>query len=661
MTARVRNVSRIAGAFAVIALLAYAIARGPIERSLFLSAVARQTGLVLDADRVERDGDAYVVAGLRAHSRGGAVIIEAAHARIERGSDALSVVLDRPRLTFAPDRYRGDEVEASRAAQSADGTLALDVRDATLTVVSGDVPVPLLRFDTISGTLHVEQGEPRYAVTGSVVDGDARYPIAARSSTGPGGDLTHDWSAPLLPIHPFVALVTPDAATRPIAGWLHDTDVRVGSSLHATVRLEDVAVALGSHALSGVHGTLDFEGDGVGSRSLVGRLDAAIPFEAAGEVHDLPSHGAWLRDGSNDLRALARLIEDVSAEPQLRSARIEATAPGLAFAQYGIQTDHGPLAISVLSIDPHEPTLRFDTALAEDHVISGGERTSAMGVRTGAVAGVNGDYFDIGRTYQPQGMLVKGGKLMRGPTDRAAMSIDRFNNVTFSEFHIRGTVSTKHGSMPITEFNDWPPGYVSVITPDYGRTLRGTGSATFVALEPEGSHAGRYRVTNVIPAGGAPDVSFGIAIGARVHVPLPKVGDMLGLSYATEPATGGAVAAIGGGPILLRDGAWFEDPHAPAPDERNYRWPVVALARQHGGRLLLVAVDGRHPERSVGATRPEFAAILQRLGASDAMALDSGGSVTMVSRAPGDANVSVRNVPSDNSAERWISDGLFLY
>jgi len=77
--------------------------------------------------------------------------------------------------------------------------------------------------------------------------------------------------------------------------------------------------------------------------------------------------------------------------------------------------------------------------------------------------------------------------------------------------------------------------------------------------------------------------------------------------------------------------------------------------------LLLVAVDGRHPERSVGMTRPEFAELLQRFGATDAMALDSGGSVTLVSRAPGDENVSVRNQPSDNSAERWVSDALFLY
>jgi hypothetical protein len=43
------------------------------------------------------------------------------------------------------------------------------------------------------------------------------------------------------------------------------------------------------------------------------------------------------------------------------------------------------------------------------------------------------------------------------------------------------------------------------------------------------------------------------------------------------------------------------------------------------------------------------------------MALDSGGSVTLVARVPGDENVSVRNRPSDSSYERWVSDGLFLY
>ena len=305
--------------------------------------------------------------------------------------------------------------------------------------------------------------------------------------------------------------------------------------------------------------------------------------------------------------------------------------------------------------------MRFDTAIAEDHVISGGERTSAMGVRTHAVAGVNGDYFDIGRTYQPQGMLVRAGLLMRGPADRAVLAIDAKKHVTFSEFRLHGEATTPRGRMPITEFNDWPPGDVSIITPDFGKELRAHPGVTFVRLDPLDTNGKRYRVAAVEDVAQSMPVAFGIAIGPLVKAPRPRVGDRIELSYHTDPALTNDLVAIGGGPIMLRGGTWYEDPHAPAPDEHDYRWPVVALARRHDDRLLLVAVDGRHPERSIGMTRPEFGDLLLRLGCVDAMALDSGGSVTLVSRAPGEANVSVRNVPSDNSAERWVSDALFIY
>jgi exopolysaccharide biosynthesis protein len=74
-----------------------------------------------------------------------------------------------------------------------------------------------------------------------------------------------------------------------------------------------------------------------------------------------------------------------------------------------------------------------------------------------------------------------------------------------------------------------------------------------------------------------------------------------------------------------------------------------------------VAVDGRHPERSIGMTRPEFGDLLRSFGMIDAMALDSGGSVTLVSRAPGNSAVTVRNVVSDFSQERYVTDALFVY
>jgi exopolysaccharide biosynthesis protein len=439
---------------------------------------------------------------------------------------------------------------------------------------------------------------------------------------------------------------------------LHGLDVEIGAGVRARAHLDGGAFALGDRSLSEVRGDVRYDDGKLGSRRVAGKLDA-IAFDGAGEVDGLTRNGSWLRDGSNDLRALASLARRIAAEPGVRTAHLEATAPGLAYAQYALATDHGPLAISLISMDPKEPTLHLDTAIAENHVVSGGERTSAMGVRTGAVAGVNGDYFDIGHTYQPQGMLVRAGRLVRGPVDRAALVVDRDKRVRFGEFHLSGSVRTARGTMPVTEFNDWPNGDVAVITADYGKELRSAPGETFVALEPAGA-PDRYRVTAVVPGGGVAP-AFGIALGHDIKLPPPRVGETITLSYRTDPPLRDAVAAIGGGPMLVRDGRPYEDPHAPAPDERDYRWPVVALAREADDALLLVAVDGRHPERSVGMKRPEFAELLMRFGAVDAMALDSGGSVTLVSRAPGDANVTVRNVPSDDSAERWVSDALFVY
>jgi exopolysaccharide biosynthesis protein len=147
----------------------------------------------------------------------------------------------------------------------------------------------------------------------------------------------------------------------------------------------------------------------------------------------------------------------------------------------------------------------------------------------------------------------------------------------------------------------------------------------------------------------------------RLREPLPRPGDVLDVTFAIDPPVPGAVAGIGSGPLLLKDGAWFEDRHAPAPDERDVQWPVIAIGTLRDATLMFVSVDGRHPERSIGMTRPEFAQLLQRFHLVDAMALDSGGSVTLVSRAPGNAATTVRNVPSDFDQERYVTDALFVY
>jgi hypothetical protein len=678
------------------------VVREPIERAYFLHAARALTGLEsLDADRLDRDGDAYVLSNVRATLPDGSFSFVAPQARVVKEGDAgYHVSLEKPTVRFDPQKYRDADLTQVRSGlASGSGTNAsIAITNGTLEI--GPLTAPaLLVAKNIAGTLDARP--TRATFDGTLIVNDPSSPSTAIAPTAAAtmlaattlspttvaettraqalapalnatsstytitgktddddGTFVQTWSADALPVAAFAPLVDPAATVRPISGMIHDLAVDDGPNFHATAKLADVKVALGDHVLHGLHGKLIAVGDGVGTADVEGFLDN-VTFRADGEVHDLRSHYRWLAQGTNDLQSLGKLALTIAAEPQLRGpVELEAIAPGLSLGQYHLLGDHGPLAISVLSADPTEKTLRFDTAIAGDHVISNGERTSAMGVRTGAVAGVNGDYFDIGRTYQPQGMLVSAGELIRGPTDRAVATIDRNMHATFGEFRMTGELETARGKERVTEFNDWPPGYVSVITPRYGVELK-PGAATFVQLAPLGGS--KYRVANVTPGDQTIPVSFGVAIGHNAKIPMPKIGETVTLKYATDPPLGAASMAIGGGPILVKDSLPYEDPHAPAPDERDYRWPVVALAQMKDARLDLIAVDGRHPERSVGMTRPEFSELLERFGATDAMALDSGGSVTLVARAPGDANVTVRNVVSDFSNERWISDALYLY
>ncbi len=639
------------GVAALVALAAGLIVGGRLGDVAYLAYVRHLTGLRIDARHVERDGNAYVLGAMTASSADGSLVVSAPRARISSNGADAAIELERPSIVLSPTRYRSS---AAAHLRLPNGVTRLSVHDGTIVVTGGDIPDPVLTFTGVGGQARLSPELTQYDAGMQLVDGAQRDEITGHADAG--GAV---WKAAALPLEPLAAFLPGDAPLQLRGGELRNVELDAGKDLRVTAHLDEGSAAFNSHALRGLHGDVALAAGGIGSRALAGELDG-VPFDVSGEVHDLPDH--WWMAGSKDLDGLGVLLAKIANEPRLRSIRLEATAPGLQFAQYGLASDHGPLAISVLSLDPAERTLRFDTAIAQDHVTSGGERTSAMSVRTGAIAGVNGDYFDIGRTYEPQGMLVRDGVLVRGPTDRAALAIDRDNRLTIAEFRIRGEVRTVHGTMPLTEVNDWPPGDVCLITPAFGPTLPASPGRTFVALQPLGNADGtRFRVTDVVSMNAPTKPRFGIAIGPLVHTPLPKVGATVTVSYALEPHVAGIVAGIGGGPILLRDGAWFEDRHAPAPDERDYRWPVIALMRTADGRLMFVAVDGRHPERSVGMTRPEFGRLLLRLGGVDAMALDSGGSVTLVSRAPGDANASVRNVPSDNSAERWVSDGLFLY
>jgi hypothetical protein len=351
-----------------------------------------------------------------------------------------------------------------------------------------------------------------------------------------------------------------------------------------------------------------------------------------------------------------------------QSHTTEFVAPGVRRATYRLETADGPLVVNVVAVDPREPSVRLGTVVANDRMISSGEPISSMARRTGAVAGINADYFDIGNTNQPLNVVVTAGALLRTPSKRVVFDVRTGGSIRFERFSFSGSVQSTNATVPLTAVNEWPPqGGASFLTPAYG-ALKPAPGVTVEELvpadpvHPAAAVAGVYRVAAVddvppaVPSG--PLLAFGPA--AKAVAPLPAAGDTLTVSASTSPPLDDVACAVGGGPLLLTDGNIAADPNAPAPEETNVHFPVAGAATTPGGELLLAAVDGRGPALSIGVTRPQFAALLLGFGASDAMAFDSGGSATLVARVLGERDASVQNAPSDGE-ERPVADGLFVY
>jgi hypothetical protein len=333
-------------------------------------------------------------------------------------------------------------------------------------------------------------------------------------------------------------------------------------------------------------------------------------------------------------------------------------APGIEFARYHVASAAGPLVVTALALDLGEPTLSLAPVLASDRLVSSGETLSSMALRTGAVAALNADFFDVGNTYAPIGIVATAGTLLRSPSARAALTVTKAGEVRIGPVGFTGTARSGDRSWPLRGVGTLPQASeVALVQLAYGALPAMTG-AQLVPLQAVPGSPGSYRAGPSAGLGAPHDPAFGLIFGADAAVDgFPAEGDEVRIDLATDPPLDRIALALGGGPQLVRDGAPFDDPEAPARDEANRRNPLSGALRTAGGRLVLVEVDGRDPLVSVGLRRPEFGALLQALGAVDGMGFDGGGSSSLLARLPGDGTPQVLTVPSDGR-ERPISDAL---
>jgi hypothetical protein len=361
--------------------------------------------------------------------------------------------------------------------------------------------------------------------------------------------------------------------------------------------------------------------------------------------------------------------------------------PGVVFRTFQTTGSGGPVLGDLLDVDLRDP--HVSAGLLHPPAVAARAAVSRMATDQRAVAGVNGDFFNISETHPgvpPTGAAV-GPEVADGHSLKAAVPFaqrfgplpppgattedvigvgtDRIGRV--SRLRLTGTVAYGGRSrLTLRGLNQYalPVGGVGAFTSAWGTVsrLRAVCGSDVARADPCSADTAeatvrRGVVTAVGDAVGAgaipPDttVLVGREAGADALRRL-RTGDRVRVTYHLTGPRRFRFAL--GGFAILRDGA------PPAGlDPVALAGRTAAGVSRSGRHLYLVVVDGRSV-LSTGMTLSELSALLGEVGADDAMNLDGGGSSTFALRAPGEPAVTVRNTPSDGS-ERAVANGIGVF
>lgn len=303
-----------------------------------------------------------------------------------------------------------------------------------------------------------------------------------------------------------------------------------------------------------------------------------------------------------------------------------------------IVQDEPKRTIVALRFAPGSP-YRASSSLARDVVYdltpSNGRASLSEMIRTsGAVGGVNGDFFQWGDDPggDPVGLMVRNGELLshpepggedRGwaygwgatgfvaakPTWRAESSLGLLSGLNGYTAAKGLTLSTASAGYAISKK---PAAFLVLKTGTRLLAPRCEIDGTVVGLVEDVEKLRVNPGTMVLSSQDAREALRGARLGSQVRLKVR----VEGFDWRKVDNV------MGGGPVLLRKGKVVA-PDATAFDKDRH--PRTAVGFDAQGGLWAVVIDGRQA-MSVGASISETAEIMRRLGCVEALNLDGGGS-----------------------------------
>jgi len=302
--------------------------------------------------------------------------------------------------------------------------------------------------------------------------------------------------------------------------------------------------------------------------------------------------------------------------------------------------------------------------ITNENGVSNRAPLSAMIKSSGAIAGVNGDFFYMGDPTYTYGALIKDGKLITSPlpysygypTVSKLLNGDLNISVWNPKITLYAADST---AFDITVFNktsslEWG---ATILTSDWSKTSPGFQNKDIVEVIVENNTVTEVRKNQpsvVIPRDGYVIASTNATTIEQLQqsfIPGQPVSLDIELDFSPDQVDW----SYGALNYLVKNGQLND-----LSDEVLGSHPRTAIGfNRDNTEMIMVTIDGRNKDYT-GVKQTELAEIMMSLGAYNAVNMDGGGSTTMGVDFLKNSNVTIVNIPSDGR-ERKIASGVGVF
>jgi len=352
-----------------------------------------------------------------------------------------------------------------------------------------------------------------------------------------------------------------------------------------------------------------------------------------------------------------------SASAKVRAAVKKAAAPAAgAYDEYGIAVEEkmfskssGDVPVHVIRVDMNRGLVHPKIVLAEGNKLGSRGTLTQICKNYDAVAGVNGSFFDA-KTFAAVGYLMIDGRAIQAPLivkARTTFGITRDNKVLIGKPKFRRRIRPENDFFSMIDGINKKCGYGEIViyTSDYVKKVAVPKGGMGYIFDGAGVVTGLVRAEAKIPEEG------GLLMVSEEHLHRFKntaAGTKILFTQSLMSPWDSVRDAFGSGMLLVTDAKiTFDQSREEVGRYLMGDAPRTAIGITAANELVMAVADGRSSSYR-GVDFDEIAQIMIDCGCTDAIALDGGGSSTLVYKG------GVLNNVSDKGGLRKIANALVL-